>query len=303
ARSNLMLHALLCVLYFSVLLALSAYGLHRLHLVVLCARHKKRIRSAQLAPPIVEEELPRVTIQLPLFNESPVATRLLDAVAKTDYPRHLLEIQVLDDSTDETQELVAAHVERLREEGIDAVYLHRTDRTGYKAGALDAGLKVAKGELVAIFDADFIPQPDFVRSIVSHFQDPQVGMVQTRWGHLNRDVSILTKVQALMLDGHHLVENRARFGAGLLFNFSGTGGMWRAAAIGSAGGWQHETLTEDLDLSYRAQMVGWKFIYREDVVSPSELPEDVSAVRAQQHRWAKGTVQTARKLMRKVLGS
>lgn len=298
-----MFHTLLCVLYFAVLLALSAYGLHRLHLVLLCARHRRAIAAAQVAPPIAESDLPHVTIQLPLFNESTVATRLLDAIAQTDYPRDRLEIQVLDDSTDETAALVHAHVERLRAQGIDAVYLHRTDRTGYKAGALDAGLKVAKGGLVAIFDADFIPQPGFLRDIVGHFQDPKVGMVQTRWGHLNRDASTLTKVQALMLDGHHLVENRARFGAGLLFNFSGTGGMWRRAAIEAAGGWEHDTLTEDLDLSYRAQLAGWKFVYREDVVSPSELPEDVSSLRAQQYRWAKGTVQTARKLLRRVLGA
>ncbi|MFO0760795.1 MAG: cellulose synthase family protein [Byssovorax sp.] len=296
-----MLHALLCVLYFAVLLGLSSFGLHRLHLVLLCARHKKKIAEAQIAPKLNEDDLPIVTIQLPLFNESTVASRLLDAVAKMDYPRDRLEIQVLDDSTDETAALMRAHVDRLRAQGVDAVYLHRVDRTGYKAGALDAGLKVAKGSLVAVFDADFIPQPDFVRSIVSHFQDPKVGMVQTRWGHMNRDFSTLTKIQALMLDGHHLVENRARFGAGFLFNFSGTGGMWRRAAIESAGGWEHDTLTEDLDLSYRAQFAGWKFIYREDVVSPSELPEDLSALRAQQYRWAKGTVQTARKLLRRVL--
>ena len=292
-----MLHTLLCTLYFAVLLALSAYGLHRLHLVILCWRYRHSIKSAVAMTPIAEADLPVVTIQLPLFNESTVAARLLDAVAQMDYPADKLEIQVLDDSTDETQSLVRAHVDRLRERGIDAVYLHRTDRVGYKAGALEGGLKVAKGTLVAIFDADFIPQPDFVRSIVGHFEDPKVGMVQTRWGHLNRDTSVLTKVQALMLDGHHLVENRARFGAGLLFNFSGTGGMWRRDAIASAGGWQHDTLTEDLDLSYRAQLAGWKFIYRPDVVSPSELPEDLSALRAQQYRWAKGTVQTARKLM------
>src|SRR5262245_29771014 len=299
-----MIHTLLCVLYFAVLLALSCYGLHRLHLVVLCWRHRKRIAQALAVPPLgTDDELPIVTIQLPLFNESTVATRLLDAVAQMDYPADRLEIQVLDDSTDETQALARAHVERLREAGVDAVYIHRTIRTGYKAGALEAGLHVAKGELLAIFDADFIPQPEFLRDIVGHFRDAKVGMVQTRWGHLNRETSLLTKVQALMLDGHHLVENRARFGAGLLFNFSGTGGMWRKAAIVDAGGWQHDTLTEDLDLSYRAQLAGWKFIYREDVVSPSELPEDVSALRAQQFRWAKGTVQSARKLMRRVLSA
>jgi cellulose synthase/poly-beta-1,6-N-acetylglucosamine synthase-like glycosyltransferase len=298
-----MLHLLLCVLYFAVLFGLSAYGLHRLHLVMLCFRHRRALVEAVKLDPVPEDELPIVTIQLPLFNESTVATRLLEAVALTDYPRDRLEIQVLDDSTDETQALVRAHVERLRERGIDAVYIHRVNRVGYKAGALDAGLAVAKGSLLAIFDADFLPQPGFLRSIVGHFRDPKVGMVQTRWGHLNRDFSLLTKVQALMLDGHHLVENRARFGAGLLFNFSGTGGMWRRDAIRDAGGWQHDTLTEDLDLSYRAQLAGWRFVYRPDVVSPSELPEDLSALRAQQYRWAKGTVQTARKLMGVVLRS
>jgi cellulose synthase/poly-beta-1,6-N-acetylglucosamine synthase-like glycosyltransferase len=296
-----MLSILLCVLYFGVLAGLSLYGIHRLHLVILCWRHRARISSAQEVTALTDHDLPAVTIQLPLFNESTVAARLLDAVAKMDYPLDKLEIQVLDDSTDETQALSRAKVEELRARGIDAVYLHRVDRRGYKAGALDAGLTVAKGDLVAVFDADFIPQPNFLRSIVGHFEDARVAMVQTRWGHLNRDVSVLTKVQALMLDGHHLVENRARFGAGLLFNFSGTGGIWRADAIRKAGGWQHDTLTEDLDLSYRAQLAGYRFVYREDVVSPAELPEDISALRAQQFRWAKGTVQTARKLLGTVM--
>ena len=200
-----------------------------------------------------------------------------------------------------------AHVAKIRDRmgaDLDIVYMRRTDRTGYKAGALDAGLKVAKGELVAIFDADFLPQPDFLRALAPHFvADPKVGMVQARWGHLNRAYSLLTRVQALMLDGHHLVENRARSAAGWLFNFSGTGGMWRKAAIETSGGWQHDTLTEDLDLSYRAQLAGWKFVYRENVVTPAELPEDVSAFRAQQFRWAKGTVQTSRKLMKRVMTS
>jgi cellulose synthase/poly-beta-1,6-N-acetylglucosamine synthase-like glycosyltransferase len=298
-----MLHWSLCILYFAVLLGLSAYGLHRLHLVVLCWLHRDRIAKALIAPALDEGALPRVTIQLPLFNESTVAVRLIQAVAGIDYPHDRLEIQVLDDSTDETQGIARAEVDKLVARGIDAVYVHRVDRTGYKAGALDAGLKIAKGELIAVFDADFVPQADFLRSIVAHFQDAKVGMVQTRWGHLNRDHSILTQVQALMLDGHHLVENRARFGAGFLFNFSGTGGMWRREAIVTAGGWQHDTLTEDLDLSYRAQLAGWKFVYRPDVVSPSEVPEDLSAVRAQQYRWAKGTVQTARKLMGTVMRS
>lgn len=295
----------LCILYFSVLLLLSCYGLHRLHLVLLCRKHRKQIASWIGEAPLLTSkdpsDLPHVTIQLPLFNESTVVERLLEAVAKMDYPASRLEIQVLDDSTDETRALTRAHVERLRARGLDAVYIHRTDRVGYKAGALEHGMKIAKGELIAVFDADFLPQPDFVRAVAGHFADPKIAMVQTRWGHMNREVSTLTRVQAVMLDGHHLVENRARYGAGFLFNFSGTGGMWRKAAIVDAGGWQHDTLTEDLDLSYRAQLRGWRFIYRPDVVTPSELPEEVSAVRAQQYRWAKGTVQTARKLMSRVM--
>jgi len=293
---------LIAVLYVTVLLILACYGLHRSHLVYLCFRHRRRLdsfRNRERNPR--PDELPTVTIQLPLFNEATVVARLLDAVAKIDYPRDRLEVQVLDDSTDETSAIARAHVERLRAQGHDFVYLHRKDRVGYKAGALAAGLRAAKGELIAIFDADFVPQPDFLLACVPDFEDPSVGMVQTRWGHLNRDHSLLTRVQALMLDGHHLVENRARFGAGCLFNFSGTGGIWRREAIEQAGGWQHDTLTEDLDLSYRAQLAGWRFVYREDVVSPAELPEDVSAFRAQQFRWAKGTVQTARKLVERVL--
>jgi cellulose synthase/poly-beta-1,6-N-acetylglucosamine synthase-like glycosyltransferase len=290
------------------------YGLHRSHLVLTCLRLSRKLRAmAESAPPLPAdtkpEDAPVVTIQLPLFNEATVATRLLDHIAKVDYPRSRIEIQVLDDSTDETGALVRAHIARLRDANapgvapLDIVYIHRTDRTGYKAGALDAGLKVAKGDLIAVFDADFLPQPDFVRALVPHFADPKVGMVQARWGHLNREHSLLTRTQALMLDGHHLVENRARSAAGWLFNFSGTGGMWRKDAIHTSGGWQHDTLTEDLDLSYRAQLAGWKFIYRENVVTPAELPEDVSAFRAQQYRWAKGTVQTSRKLMKRVMTS
>lgn len=301
---------ILCIAYFFVLALLSTYGLHRLHLVMLCRRHKEKIAAvAELAerraPAAgisgVSELGPKVTIQLPIFNESTVIVRLLEQVARMDYPQDLLEIQVLDDSIDETQGIARAAVDRLKARGIDAVYIHRTDRTGYKAGALENGMKVAKGELIAVFDADFLPRTDFVRELVGHFADPKVAMVQTRWAHMNRDVSFLTRVQALMLDGHHMVENRARYGAGLLFNFSGTGGMWRKIAITDAGGWQHDTITEDLDLSYRAQLRGWRFIYRPDVVSPAELPEDISALRAQQYRWAKGTVQTARKLLGRVL--
>lgn len=297
------MHLALCIAYFAVLLLLAMYGLHRSHLVFTVLRHKRKLEELRRSPAPIGE-LPYVTVQLPLFNEATVATRLLDHVCAIDYPKDKLEIQVLDDSTDETVSIVRAHIAKLREQtGIDIVYIHRVDRTGYKAGALDNGLKVAKGDLVAIFDADFLPQPDFLRLLVPHFADPKVGMVQARWGHLNREQNLLTRTQALMLDGHHLVENTARSAAGWLFNFSGTGGMWRKTAIADAGGWQHDTLTEDLDLSYRAQLAGWKFIYRDNVVTPAELPEDLSAFRAQQFRWAKGTVQTSRKLLARVLKS
>jgi hypothetical protein len=210
---------------------------------------------------------------------------------------------VLDDSTDETRAIASAKVEELRSHGINASYVRRPDRVGYKAGALDYGLRSARGEFIAIFDADFVPQPDFLLQLVGHFEDPKVGMVQARWAHMNRGFSLLTRIQALMLDGHHLVENRARFASGLFFNFAGTGGIWRRAAIERAGGWQHDTITEDLDLSYRAQMAGFRFVYRADVTTPAELPEELSAFRAQQHRWAKGTVQTARKLLGRIMSS
>src|SRR3984885_13755223 len=305
------MHLALCTAYFAVLLVLAMYGLHRSHLVLTVLRHRRALRALKEGVPALtagsvegRDDLPWVTIQLPLYNEATVAGRLLDHVAAIEWPRARLEIQVLDDSTDETRALVRQKVETLRESGLDVVYIHRVDRTGYKAGALENGLKVAKGELVAIFDADFLPQPEFLRAVVPHFiEDARVGMVQARWGHLNREHSLLTRTQALMLDGHHLVENRARAAAGWLFNFSGTGGIWRKEAIASAGGWQHDTLTEDLDLSYRAQLAGWRFVYRENVVTPAELPEDISAFRAQQYRWAKGTVQTARKLLARILRS
>ena len=292
--------AVFLLLYFAVLLLLCSYGVHRAHLVWLCIRYRKQLRAALARVVVPDSELPTVTVQLPLFNEATVVERLLNAVAQFDYPADRFEIQVLDDSTDETESLARRKVLELRDRGLDAVYLRRGSRVGYKAGALEFGLERAKGELVAIFDADFVPQPEFLRAVAGDFLDPRVGMVQTRWAHLNRDESLLTSVQALMLDGHHLVENRARFGSGCMFNFSGTGGIWRRAAIADAGGWQHDTLTEDLDLSYRAQLKGWRFIYRPDVVTPAELPAEMSAFRAQQYRWAKGTVQTARKLLGRV---
>jgi glycosyltransferase involved in cell wall biosynthesis len=293
---------LLLIPYALVLILLCSYGAHRAHLAWQCRLYAKKLARLESTPQL-PAVLPTVTIQLPLYNEATVARRLILATGAMDYPREALEIQVLDDSTDETAAIARAAVDELRERGIDAVYVRRPSRHGYKAGALDYGLKLARGALVAMFDADFVPQPSFLKDVVGHFSNPEVGMVQTRWGHANREHSLLTSVQALMLDGHHLVENRARYASGCFFNFSGTGGIWRADAIREAGGWQHDTLTEDLDLSYRAQLSGWRFVYRADVITPAELPEDMSAFRAQQFRWAKGTVQTARKLLRTVLAA
>jgi cellulose synthase/poly-beta-1,6-N-acetylglucosamine synthase-like glycosyltransferase len=300
----------LCLLYVLVLAILSVYGIHRSYLVLMAMRLEKRTRELKAGVPAVPLSemghgscLPYVTIQLPMYNEATVVRRLMSRIAQMEYPRDRLEIQVLDDSTDETCLIAQRAVEDLRRTGIDAVYIHRTERVGYKAGALAEGLEVAKGELLALFDADFIPPPNFLRAVIRHFEDPAVAMVQTRWGHINRDQSLLTRVAALMLDGHHLMENRIRAAAGWFFNFAGTGGIWRKCAIVSAGGWQHDTLTEDLDLSYRAQLEGWKFVYRENIVTPAELPEDISAFRAQQFRWAVGTVQTSRKILRRVLSA
>jgi len=292
------LSAVLVSLYFLVLAGLFTFGIHRLVMVVLAARSKRQVAAAALPPRrFAAGELPLVTIQLPIFNEATVTERLLDAASHIEYPRDRLEIQVLDDSTDETRHIAETKVASLRARGLDIHYIRRPSRHGYKAGALDYGLKLARGELIAMFDADFVPEPTFLKDIVDHFTDPEVGMVQTRWAHMNRSVNLMTEVQALMLDGHHLIEDCARFGSGCFFNFAGTGGMWRREAIERAGGWQHDTITEDLDLSYRAQMAGYRFIYRPDVLTPAELPEDMSALRQQQHRWAKGTVQTARKLL------
>jgi cellulose synthase/poly-beta-1,6-N-acetylglucosamine synthase-like glycosyltransferase len=226
-----------------------------------------------------------------------VAPRLLDAVAKITYPKDRLEIQVLDDSTDETQEICRAKVEELKKTGLDITYIHRVDRTGFKAGALANGLKTSKGEFVMVFDADFLPPADIVDRTVHFFTDERVGMVQVRWEHVNRDYSRLTELQAMMLDGHFVIEHTARHRSGRFFNFNGTAGIWRRNAIDDAGGWSHDTLTEDMDLSYRAQLRGWQFIYLKDVVSPAELPVEMNAFKSQQFRWAKGSVQVAKKLL------
>ncbi len=290
----------LLIPYFAVMVVLAFYGMHRYQLVYLYYKHK---RNAVSLPPAYFRELPRVTVQLPIFNEQYVIDRLIDACCNFDYPADKLEIQVLDDSTDETQEVASGIVNRYRALGHNIVYLHRTNRYGYKAGALDDGLKKASGDLVAIFDADFVPGRDWLQSVVHHFTDPRVGMVQTRWTHLNRDYSFLTQVEAILLDGHFVLEHGGRSRAGVFFNFNGTAGMWRREAIEQAGGWQHDTLTEDTDLSYRAQLKGWQFRYLQDVECPAEVPIEMTAFKTQQARWAKGLIQTSKKILPRVLRS
>jgi cellulose synthase/poly-beta-1,6-N-acetylglucosamine synthase-like glycosyltransferase len=286
-------------LYFVTLVILAVFGLHRYVMVYLYLRHKDR----RALPAPLPARLPRVTIQLPLFNEMYVVDRLLESVSRVRYPKDLLEIQVLDDSTDETTAIASAAVERYREQGLDIQYLRREDRKGFKAGALEAGLDTAKGEFVLIFDADFVAPPDILEKTLGHFQDPRVGMVQVRWGHVNRDYSLLTQVQSVLLDGHFVLEHGGRNRAGRFFNFNGTAGVWRREAIVDAGGWQHDTLTEDLDLSYRAQMRGWRFVFVQDVVSPAEIPVEMNSFKSQQHRWAKGSIQTCKKLLPTILAS
>ncbi|MGC2637791.1 MAG: cellulose synthase family protein [Acidobacteriaceae bacterium] len=291
---------LLLTPYFLVMIVLSFYGLHRYKLVWQFYRYKK---NATGEPPQHFAQLPRITVQLPIFNEQFVIDRLLEAVCRLEYPRELLEIQVLDDSTDETTVVAEAIVERYRALGQPIVYLHRTNRSGFKAGALQEGLKTASGELIAIFDADFVPPPEWLMRVVHHFAEPQVGMVQTRWTHLNRDYSFLTQVEAILLDGHFVLEHGARARGGLFFNFNGTAGMWRRCVIDEAGGWQHDTLTEDTDLSYRAQILGWKFKYLLDVECPAEVPIEMTAFKTQQQRWAKGLIQTSKKILPRVFRS
>ena len=285
--------------YFFVLVILAVYGWHRYYLVYLYMKYKDR----QPEPAGQFDTLPSVTIQLPIYNEMYVADRLIDAVCELDYPRELLEIQVLDDSTDETQAVAEQAVRRNAARGVDITYLHRTDRTGFKAGALEAGMRVAKGEYIAIFDADFTPTAEFLRRTIHFFTDPKVALVQARWGHINQDYSLLTKIQSILLDGHFVLEHGSRNRGGLFFNFNGTAGIWRRSAIADAGGWQHDTLTEDLDLSYRAQLRGWQFVFLQDLVAPAEVPVEMNSFKSQQHRWAKGSIQTFRKLMPRLLQS
>ncbi len=295
--------ALIWSVYLGSLLLLGVYGLHRLSLVIRAVSARPERSPSTSEGESKHPQLPLVTVQLPLYNERAVADRVIAAAAALDWPRERLEIQVLDDSTDDTASLCAAACARWRATGIDIVHLHRTNRAGWKAGALEAGRRRARGELVLVLDADFVPPPDFLRRTVGRFADPRVGLVQARWGHLNREQSLLTRLQAMLLDGHFAVEQAGRAAGGACFNFNGTAGLWRASAIASAGGWHHDTLTEDLDLSYRAALGGWHFVYAGDVVAPAELPADARAFKAQQHRWAKGSVECARKLLPAVLRS
>jgi len=292
--------ALVLVSYFFVLSILGIYGWHRYYLVYEYRRNRDRVPG----PPPRMIDAPVVTVQLPIYNERYVVDRLVDAVCAIDYPKDRLEIQVLDDSTDETRDIAELAVRRLAARGYDIKYLHRTDRTGFKAGALDVGLRVARGEFIAIFDADFVPPADFLRRTVPYFStDEKLAVVQARWGHLNQDYSVLTKIQAILLDGHFVLEHGARNRSGCFFNFNGTAGVWRREVIPDAGGWQHDTLTEDLDLSYRAQLRGWKFLFLPNLVTPAEVPVEMNAFKSQQHRWAKGSIQTCRKVLPYLLQS
>src|SRR6201989_12655 len=284
------------ICYLGVLIGLSAYGVHRYFIIYLFLKNRKR----RPMPAARFEQLPVVTVQLPIFNEIYVAERLLRSVSKLDYPRDRLQIQVLDDSTDETREITAGWAAGLRKRRVGVELNYRADRTGFKAGALERGLATARGEFVCILDADFVPPPHLLRKTIDFFTDTKGGMSPTRWGHLNRGYSLLTRVQAMFLDGHHVLEQTARSRSGRFFNFNGTAGLWRRSCIDEAGGWQHDTLTEDLDLSYRAQLAGWKFVFLAEVVTPAELPVDMNGFKSQQHRWTKGSIQTCKKLLPKI---
>jgi cellulose synthase/poly-beta-1,6-N-acetylglucosamine synthase-like glycosyltransferase len=284
--------------YFTILIVLSVYGIHRYDVIRTYFKHRK---NAMGEPPRRFEHLPPVTIQLPIYNERYVVERLIDEVVKIEYPKGLLQIQVLDDSTDDTAPFAEALVERYHALGYPIEYHHRGNREGYKAGALQEGLKTATGEFVAVFDADFCPPADFLERTIHYFADATIGVVQTRWSYLNREYNFLTEVEAMLLDGHFILEHGARSRAGYFFNFNGTAGILRKSMIEDAGGWQHDTLTEDSDLSYRAQLKGWRFVYLPGLDCPSELPVEMHGFQVQQSRWAKGLTQVAMKLMPAIL--
>ncbi len=284
--------------YVAITISLGIFGMHRTWLLTrFCWR--VRVDGALSA----KDTLPSVTVQLPMFNERTVAERIIRAAGALDYPRDRLEIQILDDSTDETRAIVDLEVERLRQSGIRACILRRSNRAGFKAGALAEGLRAARGELLCVFDADFVPPTDFLLRLVGAFREPGIGMVQARWAHLNRDENWFTRAQATLLDGHFVITHKVRFDRALFFHFNGTAGLWRRETIERAGGWQHDTLTEDLDLSYRAQLAGDRFVYLAHVEAPAELPADIAAFKTQQTRWARGSVQVGRKLMGRISSS
>jgi len=284
-------------IYTFLLVMVSIYGLHRYALVYLFLRHRKRAPK----PSGKFDELPFVTIQLPMYNEEYVARRIIERTCRIDYPRDRLQIQVLDDSTDGTCRIARQAVADARAAGFDIEYVHRDNRAGYKAGALSNGLKTAKGEFISIFDADFVPEPSFLKESIHYFTDPKVCVVQTRWEHINRDDSLLTRTQAILLDGHFAIEHVARNRSERFMSFNGTAGTWRRSAIEDAGGWRCDTLTEDLDLSYRAQLKGWRFVFLPKLTSPAELPPEMISFKTQQFRWTKGGVQTAMKMLPKVM--
>jgi len=286
-------HFIWATLYVAIIFGMSLYGIHRYVILYLYWKNRKRVPQ----PDQHFAELPVITVQLPVFNEYFVVERLLKAVSELDYPKDRLQIQVLDDSTDDTKQIVQVEVNKLLAQGYDVELRHRVIRTGFKAGALDEGMATCKGDYILILDADFVPPKDLLQRTIHFFTNSGIGMVQTRWGHLNRDYSLLTRVQALYIDAHFVLEQTARSRSGRFFNFNGTTGVWRKSCIVDAGGWQHDTLTEDLDLSYRAQLEGWRFVYLNDVVTPAELPVEMNGFKSQQHRWAKGSVQTCLKLM------
>jgi cellulose synthase/poly-beta-1,6-N-acetylglucosamine synthase-like glycosyltransferase len=284
--------------YFTVLVILSIYGVHRFDIIRTYFKHRHK---ATTEPPQRFDHLPPVTIQLPIYNERYVVERLIEEVVKVEYPKELLQIQVLDDSTDDTAPFAESLVERYRALGYPIEYHHRSNRHGFKAGALQEGLETATGEFVAVFDADFCPPAEFLYRTIHHFADPKIGVVQTRWSYLNRDYNFLTEVEAMLLDGHFILEHGARSRAGYFFNFNGTAGILRRSMIADAGGWQHDTLTEDSDLSYRAQLKGWRFVYLPGLDCPSELPVEMHGFQVQQSRWAKGLTQVATKLLPSIL--
>src|SRR5438445_4776197 len=285
--------------YTGILCAVAFYGLNRYILVYLYCKH----RNNHYKPIGTFEQFPRITVQLPMYNEDIVAERVIRATCLIDYPLDRLEIQVLDDSTDHSADIARKCVEQMAAKGYPIKYIHRTNREGYKAGALAEGLKVATGEFVAIFDADFLPPKDILYNCIHYFTEEKVGMVQVRWDHLNRNASLLTKSQAIFLDGHFVIEHTARNRSGRFMHFNGTAGVWRRSTINDGGGWQHDTLTEDLDLSYRCQLQGWQFVYLPQFSAPAESPPEMIAFKQQAHRWTKGSMQTGIKLLPRILRS